>query len=93
LGTGIRPGALVGLNREDVDLRSGTLQIRLKGGTEGRVFLNPEPGDSLGPISRRKRHTGQHRAKQAAFSRPIEQAIERPANPIPVRLFVSGSGN
>jgi integrase/recombinase XerC len=40
LGTGIRLGSLVGLNRGDVDLRTGTLNIRLKGGTEGRVFLN-----------------------------------------------------
>jgi integrase/recombinase XerC len=44
LGTGIRLGSLVGLNRGDVDLRSGTLQIRLKGGTAGRVFLNPGLG-------------------------------------------------
>ena len=25
----------------DVDLRTGTLRVKLKGGTEGRVFLNP----------------------------------------------------
>jgi integrase/recombinase XerC len=41
LGTGIRLGSLVALNVGDVDLRTGTLNIRLKGGTEGRVFLNP----------------------------------------------------
>ncbi len=41
LGTGIRLGSLVGLNSGDVDLKTGTLSIRLKGGTEGRVFLNP----------------------------------------------------
>ena len=41
LGTGIRLGSLVALNLGDVDLHSGTLRIRLKGGTEGRVFLNP----------------------------------------------------
>jgi len=41
LGTGIRLGSLVALNVCDVDLRTGTLHIRLKGGTEGRVFLNP----------------------------------------------------
>ena len=42
LGTGIRLGSLVALNVGDTDLRTGTLRIRLKGGTEGRVFLNPE---------------------------------------------------
>jgi integrase/recombinase XerC len=42
LGTGIRLGSLVALNLGDVDLRSGSLRIRLKGGTEGRVFPNPE---------------------------------------------------
>jgi integrase/recombinase XerC len=47
LGTGIRLGSLVGLSRGDVDLRASTLQIRLKGGTEGRVFLNPELGRLL----------------------------------------------
>ena len=41
LGTGIRLGSLVGLNLGDVDLRTGTLRVQLKGGTEGRVFLNP----------------------------------------------------
>jgi len=41
LGTGIRLGSLVALSVGDVDLRTGTLRIRLKGGTEGRVFLNP----------------------------------------------------
>ena len=41
LGTGIRLGSLVALNVGDVDLRAGILQIRLKGGTAGRVFLNP----------------------------------------------------
>ncbi len=41
LGTGIRLGSLATLNRGDVDLRTGTLCIKLKGGTEGRVFLNP----------------------------------------------------
>jgi len=41
LGTGIRLGSLVAVNVGDVDLHSGTLRIRLKGGTEGRVFLNP----------------------------------------------------
>ncbi|MFC1475857.1 tyrosine-type recombinase/integrase [Candidatus Zixiibacteriota bacterium] len=42
IGTGIRLGSLVGLNVGDVDLRTGTLSIQLKGGTEGRVFLNPD---------------------------------------------------
>ena len=42
LGTGIRLGSLVALNLGDVDIRTGTLRIRLKGGTEGRVF--PYPG-------------------------------------------------
>ncbi len=41
LGTGIRLGSLVGLNVGDVDLQSGTLHIRAKGGTQERVFLNP----------------------------------------------------
>ncbi|MFC1476191.1 tyrosine-type recombinase/integrase [Candidatus Zixiibacteriota bacterium] len=41
LGTGVRLGSIVGLNVGDVDLRTGTLHIKLKGGTEGRVFLNP----------------------------------------------------
>jgi site-specific recombinase XerD len=41
LGTGIRLGSLVGLNVSDVDLTTGTLHIRAKGGAEGRVFLNP----------------------------------------------------
>jgi len=41
LGTGIRLGSLVGLNVGDVYLRAGSLNIHLKGGTEGRVFLNP----------------------------------------------------
>ena len=41
LGTGIRLGSLVALNVGDADLRTGTLRIRLKGGTQGRVFLNP----------------------------------------------------
>jgi len=49
LGTGIRLGSLVALNVGDVDLRTGTLHIRLKGGTEGRVFLNP----GLGRLMRR----------------------------------------
>ena len=41
LGTGIRPGSLVAVNVGDVDLRTGTLRVKLKGGAEGRVFLNP----------------------------------------------------
>ena len=41
LGTGIRLGSLVGLNVGDVDLQTGTLQIRAKGGAQERVFLNP----------------------------------------------------
>jgi integrase/recombinase XerC len=47
LGTGIRLGSLTGLNWGDVDLRTGTLNIRLKGGTEGRVFLHPALGRLL----------------------------------------------
>jgi len=47
LGTGIRLGSLVGLNRGDVDLRTGTLNIRLKGGIDDRVFLNPGLGRLL----------------------------------------------
>ncbi len=31
----------MGLNVGDIDLQSGTLHIRAKGGTQGRVFLNP----------------------------------------------------
>jgi len=41
LGTGIRLGSLVGLNLGDVDLQTGTLHIRAKGGAQERVFLNP----------------------------------------------------
>jgi len=41
LGTGIRLGSLVAANVGDIDLRTGTLRIRLKGGVSGRVFLNP----------------------------------------------------
>ncbi|MBI5866944.1 MAG: tyrosine-type recombinase/integrase [candidate division Zixibacteria bacterium] len=41
LGTGIRLGSLVGLNVGDIDLQSGTLHIRAKGGAQERVFLNP----------------------------------------------------
>jgi integrase/recombinase XerC len=42
LGTGIRLGSLVGLNRGDVDLKAATLQIHAKGGGRERVFLNPQ---------------------------------------------------
>ncbi len=42
LGTGIRLGSLVGLNVGDIDLQTGTLHIRAKGGAQERVFLNPE---------------------------------------------------
>ncbi|MEW5702082.1 MAG: tyrosine-type recombinase/integrase [Candidatus Zixiibacteriota bacterium] len=48
LGTSIRLGSLVALNRGDVDLKSGTLHIRTKGGGEERVFLNPQPVRLLG---------------------------------------------
>jgi integrase/recombinase XerC len=41
LGTGIRLGSLVALDRGDVDLQAGILHIRTKGGGEDRVFLNP----------------------------------------------------
>jgi integrase/recombinase XerD len=41
LGTGIRLGSLVGMNVGDVDLQTGTLHIRAKGGAQERVFLNP----------------------------------------------------
>jgi integrase/recombinase XerC len=41
LGTGIRLGSLVALNRGDVDLEAGTLHIHAKGGGRERVFLNP----------------------------------------------------
>jgi integrase/recombinase XerC len=41
LGTGIRLGSLVGLNRGDVDLQTATLHIHAKGGGRERVFLNP----------------------------------------------------
>lgn len=52
LGTGIRLGSLVGLNVGDVDLRIGTLNIRLKGGTDGRVFLNPRQKAPARPRTR-----------------------------------------
>ncbi len=41
LGTGIRLGSLVGLNVGDIDLETGTLHIRAKGGAQERVFINP----------------------------------------------------
>ena len=41
LGTGIRLGSLVALNRGDVDLDDATLHIHAKGGGRERVFLNP----------------------------------------------------
>jgi integrase/recombinase XerC len=40
LGTGIRLGSLAALNVEDVDVKSGTLRIRAKGGVEQTVYLN-----------------------------------------------------
>jgi len=48
LGTGIRLGSLVGLNRGDVDLEAGILHIRAKGGGQERVFLNPQLVGMLG---------------------------------------------
>jgi integrase/recombinase XerC len=42
LGTGIRLGSLVGLNRGDVDLEACTLRIHAKGGGRERVFLNAQ---------------------------------------------------
>jgi len=48
LGTGIRLGSLVGLNVGDVDLQTGTLHIRAKGGAQERVFLNAQLVRSLG---------------------------------------------
>jgi len=48
LGTGIRLGSLVGLNRGDVDLQSGVIQILAKGGHRGRVYLNPSLQGMLG---------------------------------------------
>jgi integrase len=42
LGTGIRLGSLVGLNRGDVDLEARTIHIKAKGGGRERVFLNPQ---------------------------------------------------
>jgi integrase/recombinase XerC len=47
LGTGIRLGSQVGLNRGDVDLGAGILHIRAKGGGRERVFLNPQLGGLL----------------------------------------------
>lgn len=41
LGTGIRLGSLVALDRGDVDLEAATLLIHAKGGGRERVFLNP----------------------------------------------------
>jgi site-specific recombinase XerD len=40
LETGIRVGSLIGLNVEDLDLKSGVMRIRAKGGVEQTVFLN-----------------------------------------------------
>jgi integrase/recombinase XerC len=42
LGTGIRLGSLVGLNRGDVDLEACTIHILAKGGGRERVFLNAQ---------------------------------------------------
>jgi site-specific recombinase XerD len=42
LGTGIRLGSLVALNAGDVNLAEGTVTIRVKGGREETVFLNPQ---------------------------------------------------
>lgn len=65
LGTGIRLGSLVGLNVEDVDLKPGTVRIRVKGGTEQTVYLHAAlrraigryvPGlDNSGPLFRSSR--------------------------------------
>ena len=41
LGTGMRLGSLVALNIGDVDLDSGVLHIRTKGGGQDKVFLHP----------------------------------------------------
>jgi integrase/recombinase XerC len=41
LGMVIRLGSLVWLNVGDVDLQTGTLHIRAKGGAPERMFLNP----------------------------------------------------
>jgi len=41
LGTGMRLGLLVALNIGDVDLDSGVLHIRTKGGGQDKVFLPP----------------------------------------------------
>ena len=51
LGIGIRLGSLVGLNVGDVDLQTGTLHIRAKGGAQERVFLNPGLCAILPPTS------------------------------------------
>jgi integrase/recombinase XerC len=41
LGTGMRLGSLVGLDIGDVDLDSGIMHIRTKGGGQDMVFLHP----------------------------------------------------
>lgn len=42
LGTGMRLGSLVSLNLGDIDLKSGLIHIRTKGGGRDKVFLNPQ---------------------------------------------------
>jgi integrase/recombinase XerC len=42
LGTGIRVGSLIALNTNDLDLKSGTMRIRAKGGVEQTVYLNAQ---------------------------------------------------
>ncbi len=42
LGTGMRLGSLVSLTFGDIDLKSGVIHIRTKGGGRGKVYLNPQ---------------------------------------------------
>ncbi len=93
LGTGIRLGSLVNLNIGDLDPRTGTLLIYLKGGTEGHVFLNPGLRRLMAPLPQRKRHTGRVCSRHAAFSRPIGPAFGCQANPAAVRPVVPGGQN
>jgi len=93
LGTGIRLGSLVALNGGDADLCTGTLRIRLKGGTEGRVFLNPRLRRMMWSLLQGNRPTGQLWPRHAAFSGQHRSTVGRQANPAAIRRIVPGSRN
>jgi len=68
-------GSLVGLNRGDVNLLTRTLNIHLKGDTEGRVFINPGPGRLLGqPL---KENAAQGTPAADAPNMPLFKSVHR----------------